>query len=127
MAEKVGIGEFFPVMSNQTEQLINDLPSQYDHSSARAQTKFWEEKGFSIATLILIRTYAVVIPPPNVTGYIWDTLNDSLQDTLVRMKRMQGFEHCGFQAPTMLELLRKPSLRRDCWSRKETRWDLTRR
>ena len=38
--------------------------------------------------------YAIVIPPPNVTGklhlgHAWDT---TLQDILVRMKRMQGYD-----------------------------------
>ncbi|MBQ4195978.1 MAG: hypothetical protein II622_07690, partial [Thermoguttaceae bacterium] len=35
----------FSVMTNQ-EQLINDLPTQYDHIAAQErQMKFWEEKG----------------------------------------------------------------------------------
>ena len=40
------------------------------------------------------RPYSIVIPPPNVTGklhlgHAWDT---TLQDILIRMKRMQGYD-----------------------------------
>ena len=38
--------------------------------------------------------FCIVIPPPNVTGslHIGHALDHTLQDTLVRMKRMKGFE-----------------------------------
>ena len=40
------------------------------------------------------KPYSIVIPPPNVTGklhlgHAWDT---TLQDILIRMKRMQGYD-----------------------------------
>ncbi|MEM6745530.1 MAG: valine--tRNA ligase, partial [Pseudomonadota bacterium] len=39
-------------------------------------------------------TYCIVIPPPNVTGslHIGHALNNTLQDVLIRWKRMQGFD-----------------------------------
>ena len=39
-------------------------------------------------------TYCVAIPPPNVTGvlHMGHALNDTIQDIVVRHKRMQGFE-----------------------------------
>jgi valyl-tRNA synthetase len=38
--------------------------------------------------------YTIVIPPPNVTGslHIGHALDHTLQDVLIRMKRMKGFE-----------------------------------
>ncbi|MDD3589867.1 MAG: class I tRNA ligase family protein [Thermoguttaceae bacterium] len=117
-------------MSNQ-EQLINDLPSQYDHLAAQErQTKFWEEKGFFHSDVNPNkRPYAVVIPPPNVTGalHLAHALNDSLQDTLVRMKRMQGFEtlwvpgvdHAGIATQAIVE-------KRLLEQEGKTRWDLGR-
>lgn len=44
------------------------------------------------------KPYAVVIPPPNVTGmlHLGHVLNNTLQDILIRWKRMQGFEACWF-------------------------------
>jgi len=40
--------------------------------------------------------FAVVIPPPNVTGvlHMGHTLNETVQDILVRRARMQGFNAC---------------------------------
>ncbi|MBI4370819.1 MAG: valine--tRNA ligase [Elusimicrobia bacterium] len=42
------------------------------------------------------RPFAVVIPPPNVTGalHIGPALNDALQDALIRHHRMRGEEAC---------------------------------
>ena len=40
--------------------------------------------------------YTIVIPPPNVTGvlHMGHMLNNTIQDVLIRMKRMQGFNTC---------------------------------
>jgi valyl-tRNA synthetase len=40
--------------------------------------------------------YSVVIPPPNVTGvlHMGHTLNETVQDILVRKARMSGFNAC---------------------------------
>src|SRR5215472_15139385 len=40
--------------------------------------------------------YTVVIPPPNVTGvlHMGHTLNETVQDILVRRARMSGFNAC---------------------------------
>ena len=120
----------FSVMTNQ-EQLINDLPTQYDHIAAQErQMKFWEEKGFFHSDVNPNkRPYAVVIPPPNVTGmlHMGHALNDSLQDALVRMKRMQGFEtlwvpgvdHAGIATQAIVE-------KRLLEQEGKTRWDLGR-
>jgi valyl-tRNA synthetase len=40
--------------------------------------------------------YTIVIPPPNVTGHLHmgHILNNTIQDVLIRTKRMQGFNSC---------------------------------
>ncbi|MFA4844365.1 MAG: valine--tRNA ligase [Candidatus Margulisiibacteriota bacterium] len=40
------------------------------------------------------KTFTIVIPPPNVTGslHMGHALNNSIQDLLIRYKRMQGFQ-----------------------------------
>lgn len=40
--------------------------------------------------------YTIVIPPPNVTGvlHMGHMLNNTIQDVLIRMKRMQGYNAC---------------------------------
>ena len=40
------------------------------------------------------KTYTIVIPPPNITGqlHMGHALDNTLQDILIRFKRMQGFD-----------------------------------
>ncbi|HTO94059.1 MAG TPA: valine--tRNA ligase, partial [Bacteroidota bacterium] len=57
----------------------------------------WEQSGFFHAVANPERTpYTIVIPPPNVTGvlHMGHILNNTLQDVLIRYKRMTGFEAC---------------------------------
>ncbi|QDU57905.1 valine--tRNA ligase [Aeoliella mucimassa] len=79
---------------------MKSLPSQYDHAAAQEKWyPFWEEKGYFHADPKLSQVpdgkppYTVVIPPPNVTGalHLGHALNNTLQDILIRMKRMQGY------------------------------------
>lgn len=57
-------------------------------------SKIWIEQGVSIAPLHPNgkATFSVVIPPPNVTGtlHLGHALNNTLQDIIVRHRRMQG-------------------------------------
>ena len=58
---------------------------------------FWEEKNFFHAEAGEARpSYSVVIPPPNVTGslHMGHALNNTIQDILVRWKRMSGHNVC---------------------------------
>ena len=57
--------------------------------------KEWEEKGYFKAQPNPDKVpFTVVIPPPNITGqlHMGHALNDSIQDSIVRFKRMQGYE-----------------------------------
>jgi len=57
--------------------------------------KFWEEKGlFSAKADSKKKPYSIVIPPPNITGilHMGHALNNTIQDILIRWKRMQGYE-----------------------------------
>ena len=56
---------------------------------------FWIKKGsFKPKKGKSKKTFSIVIPPPNITGrlHMGHALNNSLQDVLVRFKRMQGYE-----------------------------------
>ena len=56
---------------------------------------YWEKKGYFRADENSSRpAYSIVIPPPNVTGvlHIGHALNNTLQDILIRFKRMKGYE-----------------------------------
>ena len=76
--------------------MMNELPKQYDHAAAQERWyPFWEERGYFHSEPNPAQTpYTIVIPPPNVTGalHLGHALNNTLQDILIRQKRMQGFE-----------------------------------
>jgi len=57
--------------------------------------KTWEENGyFKASSDSKKEPYTIVIPPPNVTGqlHMGHALDETLQDILIRYKRLQGFE-----------------------------------
>ena len=78
--------------------LLRDLPKQYDHQAAQGRWyTVWEERGYFHSEPDPTgkrKPYTIVIPPPNVTGalHLGHALNNTLQDILIRQKRMQGFE-----------------------------------
>jgi len=55
----------------------------------------WVDAGYFTADAASKKeAFSIVLPPPNVTGvlHIGHALDQTLQDCLSRMKRMQGFE-----------------------------------
>ncbi|WP_425400448.1 valine--tRNA ligase [Aeoliella sp.] len=99
---------------------MKSLPAQYDHAAAQDKWyPFWEKKGYFHADPKLSQTvdgkppYTIVIPPPNVTGalHLGHALNNTLQDILIRMKRMQGYntlwmpgtDHAGIATQAVVE------------------------
>lgn len=69
------------------------LEKKYDHKMVEeGKYESWVKKGY-FEEKDGLPPYAIVIPPPNVTGklhlgHAWDT---TLQDILIRFKRMQGY------------------------------------
>ncbi|MBO5004531.1 MAG: valine--tRNA ligase [Clostridia bacterium] len=56
--------------------------------------KTWEEKGYFKPSMDKTKeSYCIMMPPPNVTGklHMGHALDASIQDFLIRYKRMQGF------------------------------------
>lgn len=71
------------------------LETKYNHKQVE-DNKYdsWKEKGYFESGDLSKKPYAIVIPPPNVTGklhlgHAWDT---TLQDVLIRYKRMDGYD-----------------------------------
>ena len=72
-----------------------------------------------------LQTYTIVIPPPNVTGelHMGHALNATIQDILIRQKRMKGFktlwlpgtDHAGIATQNVVE----KNLKKQGLSRKE--------
>jgi valyl-tRNA synthetase len=58
--------------------------------------QYWLDKKYFHSTPDNRKPFTVVIPPPNVTGvlHMGHTLNETVQDVLVRKARMSGFNAC---------------------------------
>lgn len=75
-----------------------DLPTQYQPANVEGRLyERWVSAGYFEADPARNPdgpSYSVVIPPPNVTGslHMGHALDHSIQDTLVRRRRMQGYE-----------------------------------
>ena len=55
----------------------------------------WEKKKYFAAKPNKNKKpFTIVIPPPNVTGqlHVGHALDDTIQDAIIRYKRMRGFE-----------------------------------
>ena len=71
------------------------LEKKYDHLKVEeGKYENWKKKGYFTAGDMSKKPYAIVIPPPNVTGklhigHAWDT---ALQDILIRYKKLNGFD-----------------------------------
>ncbi len=72
-----------------------ELAPKYDHLKVEeGKYQEWLDKKYFEAGDTSKKPYAIVIPPPNVTGklhlgHAWDT---TLQDMIIRYKRMQGYD-----------------------------------
>ena len=56
--------------------------------------KEWEEKGYFKPSMDKTKeSFCIMMPPPNVTGklHMGHALDDTIQDILIRFKRMQGY------------------------------------
>ncbi len=73
-----------------------DLAKQYDPKDVEDRIyKMWlDGKYFHAKREEGKETYTIVIPPPNITGqlHMGHALDNTLQDILIRFKRMQGFD-----------------------------------
>ncbi|MCC2683530.1 MAG: valyl-tRNA synthetase [Paenibacillaceae bacterium] len=96
-------------------QTAAQMPTTYDPKEAeRKWYAYWLEGGyFQAGQRADAKPYTIVIPPPNVTGmlHIGHALDFTLQDILIRTKRMQGFDtlwlpgsdHAGIATQTKVE------------------------
>ena len=74
----------------------DEMPKTYDPSSVEERLyKKWEERGYFHSEPNPDKPpYTIVIPPPNITGqlHMGHALDETMQDILIRYKRMSGFE-----------------------------------
>jgi len=100
--------------ANETKQQLQ-MPTTYDPKEAeRKWYDYWmQHEFFKAGGRPEAETYTIVIPPPNVTGmlHIGHALDFTLQDIMIRTKRMQGYDalwlpgsdHAGIATQTKVE------------------------
>jgi valyl-tRNA synthetase len=91
------------------------LDKTYDPKAVEARWyQLWEQRGYFHASVTHPgQPYCIVIPPPNVTGslHVGHALNNSIQDILIRWRRMQGrnvlwmpgMDHAGIATQNVVE------------------------
>ncbi len=114
------------------------MDKHYDAKAAEAKWyPLWEKNGYFHDEPGKGEPYSVVIPPPNVTGilHMGHALNQTIQDILVRWRRMQGkntlwlpgTDHAGIATQNVVEkALKKEGKRRQDLGREaflERVWD----
>ena len=113
---------------------------KYNHSVEEKKiSNYWIKNNFFKPKKgKLNKKFSIVIPPPNITGrlHMGHALNNSLQDVLIRFKRMKGFEtlwqpgtdHAGIATQAVVEqnLIRenldKNNLGREAFIKRIWRW-----
>ncbi len=120
-------------MLRDLNKMSDSLPKNYTPKETETKWyKQWEEKGFFKANPKSEKPpYCIILPPPNVTGalHMGHALVDTVQDVLIRWKRMAGFEalwmpgvdHAGISTQTVVErhLIKTLGKRRKDFSREE--------
>ena len=76
--------------------MARELPKIYEPQQVEDRIyKMWEEGGyFKPNGKADAKPFTIVMPPPNVTGqlHMGHAMDATLQDTLIRFKRMQGYD-----------------------------------
>src|ERR1700688_1421781 len=95
--------------------MTTELPKAFDpHEAQPRWLAFWNERRYFHSRPDPARElYTIVITPPNVTGalHMGHALNNTLQDVLIRWRRMQGYnalwmpgtDHAGIATQSMVE------------------------
>ncbi len=97
------------------QEKFENLPTRYEPGPVEERWyRHWMARGhFHSTPDPARRPYTIVIPPPNVTGalHMGHALNNTLQDILIRWRRMQGFctlwmpgtDHAGIATQAIVE------------------------
>lgn len=115
------------------------LEKKYDFKSVEnGRYDVWKEKGYFESGDLSKKPYAIVIPPPNVTGklHLGHAWNTTLQDIMIRYKRMDGYDclwvpgmdHAGIATQAKVDKklrdmgINPRSMKRDEWLKHAWSW-----
>ena len=108
---------------------LKDLSTKYDFKSVEeGKYKTWVEKGYFTAGDISKKPYCIVIPPPNITGklHVGHVLDTTLQDIIIRRKRMQGYDALYLPGMDHASIATQAKVEAELRSKGITRYDLGR-
>lgn len=92
-----------------------EIPDRYDPGEVEKRIyQWWYNQGFFKAQDVSTKPpYCIILPPPNVTGslHMGHALDHTIQDALIRWKRMSGFnalwlpgtDHAGIATQSVVE------------------------
>ena len=101
--------------AGQKKSVLGEMPKGYSPQAVEAAWyEWWEASGYFKADEDPSKEpFVMVIPPPNVTGslHIGHALTNSIQDTIIRWRRMSGYsalwvpgtDHAGIATQTVVE------------------------
>ncbi len=115
------------------------LDKKYDHLKVEeGKYEYWKSHGYFNSGYKDRMPFTIVIPPPNVTGklHLGHALDTTLQDIIIRFKRMQGYDalwvpgmdHAGIATQAKVDKKLKEeginprSMERSAWLKKAWEW-----
>ncbi len=112
------------------KEKIVEIEKQYEPQKHEKRIyEFWEKSGLHRIDITDKDPFCIVIPPPNITGrlHMGHALNNTIQDILIRYKRLKGFnalwipgtDHAGIATHTVVE-------KKIAKEKNLTRWDMGR-
>jgi valyl-tRNA synthetase len=115
---------------NNEDLMGQDIPKTYDPAEVEERWyAFWEERRYFHAEPDPEREpFTIVIPPPNVTGslHLGHALNNSLQDFIIRRRRMQGYETLWLPGTDHAAIATQAVVERNLAEEGTNRWEIGR-
>lgn len=107
-----------------------ELPNIYDFKIVEEKWyHYWlEKKYFSSSIDYSKKPFTIVLPPPNITGslHLGHALNATIQDILIRWRRMQGFNALWIPGTDHAGIATQMVVERELLKKGKSRWDLGR-
>lgn len=112
------------------EKINKKLPSKYNSNLVeKNRYNWWKENGFFDANLKSKKPpFTVIMPPPNVTGklHIGHAWDDSLQDAIIRFKKLNGFDTLYLPGTDHAGIATQAKVEAHLKTKNINRWDLGR-
>ncbi len=109
---------------------MKEIPTRFNFNVVEPHwCQYWENhQTFHGQAKAGKKPYSIVIPPPNVTGilHMGHALNNTLQDIIIRYKRMQGFETCWMPGTDHAGIATQNVVERQLAKEGKTRYDIGR-